>query len=88
MSVSPGGGRGSNGDGASENKYNKELLVLLKQEGGENSVFESYCSTFEDQYGDRYDWESDTATQPYLCRLLFTHYNHHVSCASWSVIWN
>ena len=84
MSVCPGGGGRRSGDEAGENKYNKELLVLLKQEGGENSVFESYCSAFEDQYGDRYDWESDTATQHYLCRLLFTHYDHHVSFASWS----
>ena len=81
MSVCAGGGGGRSGDEPNENKYNKELLALMKQEGGENSMFESYCSAFEDQYGDRYDWQSDTVTQHYLCRLLFTHYTHHVSRA-------
>ena len=74
------GGRrdGENEDLANENKYRGDLLALLQKEGGENSVFATYCSTFEDNYGDRYDWEDDSVTQHYLCRLLYTHYNYHV----------
>ena len=79
------GGRGAREeeDLADENRYNKELLALLKQEGGGNSLFETYCSAFEDHYGDYYDWQGDTATQHYLCRLLFTYYNLQVR--SWLI---
>ena len=79
---SGGSGAGDEADLANQNKYNKELLALLKMEGGDNSLFEAYCSTFEDNYGDRYDWEGDTATQHYLCRLLYTHYQHQVRLLS------
>ena len=85
ISVCTGGGGRRGGDEedlANENKYNKELLDLLRQEGGENTVFESYCSAFEDQYGDRYDWEGDTATQHFLCRFLYAHYKHLVSSSA------
>ena len=67
------------GEEAEESKYSKQLLELLKKEGGgSTSVFEVYCQPFEDHYGDRYEWQGDTATQHYLCRLLDAHYNHQV----------
>ena len=79
MCLGSGGRRdGDNEDLANENKYKGDRLALLQKEGGENSVFGTFCSTFEDNFGDRYDWEDDSITQHYLCRLLYTHYNHHV----------
>ena len=66
------------GEEVEESKYSKQLLELLKKEGGGHTVFEAYCQPFEDHYGDHYEWQGDTATQHYLCRLLDAHYNHQV----------
>ena len=52
---------------------------MLREEGGENPVFETYCSPFEDHLGDQYDWVDETVTQKYLCRLLYTYYTPEVS---------
>lgn len=52
---------------------------MLKQESKENPEFETYCSAFEDPYGDQYDWEEDTVTQRYICWMLDAHYNQQVS---------
>ena len=67
------------GEEAEESKYSKQLLELLKKEGGGTSLFEAYSQPFEDHYGDHYEWQGDTATQHYLCRLLDAHYNHQVT---------
>ena len=61
-----------------EDRNNSELLSLLKQESGENPVFEGYRVSFEDQYGDLHDWQSGVTTQLYLCRQLYIHYNSQV----------
>ena len=61
-----------------EEKYSNELLMLVKQEGGDNPVFESYRSKFEDQYGDLHDWQASTTTHLYLCRELYRHYTQVV----------
>lgn len=61
-----------------EEENSNELLWLLKQEGGDNPVFESYKSKFEDEYGDLHDWQGGTPIQHYLCRQLYTHYTQHV----------
>lgn len=61
-----------------EDRNNSELLSLLKQESGENPVFEGYRVSFEDQYGDQHDWQSGVTTQLYLCRQLYVHYNSQV----------
>lgn len=72
--------RGHRNEGDSVNdKYNMELLAVLKQESKENPEFQTYCSAFEDPYGDQYDWEEDTVTQRYVCWMLDTHYNQQVS---------
>ena len=52
--------------------------MLLKQEGGDNPVFDSYRSKFEDQYGDLHDWQASTSTHLYLCRQLYLHYTQVV----------
>ena len=59
-------------------QYNEELLQLLKMESEGNDLFQSYKSTFNDQYGDQHDWQSGTTMQHYLCRQLFIHYTCHV----------
>jgi hypothetical protein len=59
-------------------KYNRELLAILKQESKQNPEFETYCSAFEDPYGDQYDWEEDTITQRYICWMVNAHYNQQV----------
>ena len=79
LSLSAGGGGVDTGEEAEETKYSKQLLELLKKEGGGSSLFEAYCQPFEDHYGDHYEWQGDTATQHYLCRLLDAHYNHQVT---------
>ena len=61
-----------------EEKYSNELLMLVKQEGGDNPVFDSYRSKFEDQYGDLHDWQASTTTHLYLCRELYRHYTQVV----------
>ena len=75
---SRGGGADEEGDLADESRHTKELLALLKQEAGDHPVFETYCSAFEDHYGDQYDWQGDTTTHRYLCRLLYIYYNQNV----------
>ncbi len=61
-----------------EEKYNKILIDLIKQEGGDNPVFDSYESKFEDQYGDLHEWQSGSTVRHYLCRQLFIHYTQQV----------
>ena len=71
--------RGHRNEGDSVNdKYNMELLAMLKQESKDNPEFETYCSSFEDLYGDQYDWDEDTVTQHYLCWMLDSYYNQQV----------
>ena len=65
-----------------EDKYSNELLMLIKQEGGDNPVFDSYMSKFEDQYGDLHDWQTGTTTHHYLCRELYLHYTQAVRPAT------
>lgn len=55
-----------------------ELVAILKQESKQNPEFETYCSAFEDLYGDQYDWEEDTITQRYICWMVNAHYNQQV----------
>lgn len=69
-------------------KYKSELWTLMQQEGGENPEFDSYRTTFVDQYGDYHDWQEDTITQHYLCRQLYLHYKQQVGtiytpCVDW-----
>lgn len=65
-----------------EEKHTNELLMLLKQEGGDNPVFDSYTSKFEDRYGDLHDWQTGTTTHHYLCRQLYLHYTQAVCPAT------
>ena len=80
--------RGHRNEGDSVNdKYNMELLAILKQESKQNPEFETYCSAFEDPYGDQYDWEEDIVTQRYVCWMLNTHYNQQVVTV-WTLLLN
>lgn len=68
-------------------KHNMELLAILKQESKHNPELETYCSAFEDPYGDQYDWDEESVTQHYVCWMLNAHYNQQVIVrAVWSIV--
>ena len=73
-------GRRNEGDSVYD-KHNMELLAILKQESKHNPELETYCSAFEDPYGDQYDWDEDPVTQHYVCWMLNAHYNQQVIVA-------
>ena len=56
-------------------RHTHELLELVELEGGVNLTLKG---SFEDEYGEIHDWNSDVVTHHYLCRQLYLHYILHV----------
>lgn len=67
-------GQDETGDDLELSKYTNELMALVAQEGGVNL----YRGSFEDEFGEIHDWQSDLVTHHYLCRQLYLHYNQQV----------